>query len=81
MTTEAGKEKEKIAKGHHESGRYDEAVESYTAAAYEYFGVDGLDHSVTVARGLKKPDSCSGTSSTAKSNGTVSKSLLAGSTH
>lgn len=53
MTTNAGKQKENIAKEHHESGEYDEAAESYTAAAYEYFGANGLTHSSTVARGLR----------------------------
>lgn len=53
MTTDAGRRKEKIAKGHHESGAYDEASEAYTEAAYEYIGANGLSHSSTVARGLR----------------------------
>lgn len=42
MTTDAGKRKADAAKEHHRSGKYDEAIESYVRAAYEYLGAFGL---------------------------------------
>lgn len=53
MTIETGKERVETAHALHESGEYVEAADSYTAAAYEYFGANGLTHSVSVARGLR----------------------------
>lgn len=53
MTTEAGKQKAQTAKDHHENGQYLQAAKSYTTAAYEYLGVNGLEHTVSAARGLR----------------------------
>ena len=53
MTIETGKERVETAHALHESGEYVEAADSYTAAAYEYFGANGLTHSVSAARGLE----------------------------
>ena len=53
MTTEAGAQKAETARKCRSKGRYNEAAEYYTAAAYEYFGENGLKHAVSTARGLR----------------------------
>lgn len=53
MTTDAGDTKTDVAKGHHESAAYEAAAKEYVAAAYEYLGENGLEHSVPAARGIR----------------------------
>lgn len=53
MTSDAGHQWEKIANKHHMNDEFEDAAAAYTAAAYEYFGENGLTHNPTVARGLQ----------------------------
>lgn len=52
MTTEAGKHAADVARELHEDSRYDEAIQQYTSAAYEYIGADGLQHGITACSGV-----------------------------
>lgn len=53
MTTESGRRNAELTKNHHKKDEYGAAVESYTAAAYEYLGQNGLRHTPSSARGLR----------------------------
>lgn len=53
MVYDIGAERRRTAKEYHGSGRYREAASEYVAAAYEFLGENGLEHSVSAARGLQ----------------------------
>ena len=53
MTRKSGKHKENRAKEYHKNGQFENAATSYTQAAYEFLGENGLTHSVSAASGLR----------------------------
>lgn len=53
MTTVAGDAKYEKANELRKEGQYSDAADEYAAAAYEYLGEHGLEHSLSAARGLK----------------------------